>query len=408
MIYTVTVNPTIDVTNVLEKGVRLEPDKTFRPESQARHAGGKGIDVSRVIRNLGGRSVAMGFLGGFTGELVHGLLLEEGLELDFVAIRQETRTNVIIIEKDPEDPSVNVDYRFNSPGPVVQPFESLELYKKINALRHLELDMRPTYAAVCGALCKDMKPTFYINILRYFKQMGAIVALDSSGEALKEALRYAPRPDIVKPNIDEFYELMDEAPPGGGSGRESGDCGIEPSGQNCPISQFWEDLFLTIGEFRHRYPKVNALITLGKAGMVLLHEDTLLHARLESSAVVQVVNTVGAGDSALAGLLFELANGKKWSEALKMALATGSAAVECEGTESPTLENVQKFQNQAVVHRHSLPQAPSLVANGTQSSPGPLSAIQEASGCPGAKHKIKAKRKQKKRRYSKSPSPGRS
>lgn len=351
MIYTITVNPTIDVTNRLKKGDKVEAI-THRPESQQRHAGGKGIDVSRVIRNLGGRSVAMGFLGGFTGQLVEGLLLEEALEIDFVTIEQETRTNVIIVEMIPGRPTESKDYRFNSPGPGVQPYEARKLYKKIEDLDKLPPERRPSYAAVCGSLCQGMSSTFYINIIRYLKNMNAKVALDSSGAALKEALRYDPRPHLIKPNTDEFYELMsaEKIPT---SGRGAFDCGAACGGTK-PASVFWQDLLDRVAQFRGTYQEVDALITLGEAGMLLLQGNTLLHARVAKSKMPKVINTVGAGDAALGGLLFELEAGNDWKCGLRTALAAGSAAVELPGTQAPTREHMEKFLDGIDIHPHSI------------------------------------------------------
>jgi len=353
----VTVNPTIDVTNELRNEDQLVTGEssTYRPQAQLRHAGGKGIDVSRVIRNLGGRSVAMGFLGGFTGELVEGLLLQDGLELDFNVIRDETRTNVIIVVQDPKNPNSKFDYRFNSPGPRVQPYEFLELCKKIRALSRGPKERLPTHAAICGSLCKDMQATSYVALVRYFKEMGATVALDTSGPALKETLRYKPRPDIIKPNSDEFYELLNKQLPNGepnatGCGKDSDG---RDSGERTP---FWQDILGKVSEFRRAYPDVNALITLGSAGMLLWRDGELLHARLskEKQDKLVVQSTVGAGDTALAGMLYELDQRRDWATGLTTALAAASAAVELKGTESPTKEAVNAFIPGVEIHRHDL------------------------------------------------------
>ncbi|MGA3284224.1 MAG: PfkB family carbohydrate kinase [Verrucomicrobiota bacterium] len=352
MLYTITVNPTVDITNELKLGDQVTAE-THRPKDQLRHAGGKGIDVSRVIRNLGGQSVAMGFLGGFTGSLVEGLLLQDGLELDFVGIRDETRTNVIIMVQDPADKNRTLDYRFNSPGPKVQPFEFLELCKKVRALANSSKEKMPTYAAICGSLCKEMKAASYVGLVRYFKDMHSVVALDTSEEALKETLRYAPRPDIIKPNVDEFYDLMASKPPR--EGKSAAGCGIDSKGRTNTPTTFWKDLFEQIARFRRKYPGVNALITLGDMGMVLLQDNHLSHARLCPGVHVKVRSSVGAGDSALAGLLFELDRGRLWADALRTALAAATAAVLLPGTESPTKENVEKFMGRVEIHEHEFP-----------------------------------------------------
>jgi 6-phosphofructokinase 2 len=354
VLYTVTVNPTIDVTNELMPQDQLTPEesKTYRPADQLRHAGGKGIDVARVIRNLGGRSIAMGFLGGFTGELVEGLLLQDGLELDFVVIKDETRTNVIIVAHDLKKKHSTLDYRFNSPGPKVQPYEFLELCKKIRSLAKAPKERMPTYAAICGSLCKDMKATSYVALVHYFKEMGATVALDTSGSAMKETLRYAPRPDIIKPNSDEFFELMDsKLPP---DEVTATGCGVGYRDEPLDQTLFWREFMRTVVKFRKVYPDMNALITLGKGGMVLLYCGNMFHARLskEKQRKLNVRSTVGAGDTALAGFLFELDRGRSWEDGLRTAVAAASAAVELRGTESPTKEAVDALSQHVTIHRH--------------------------------------------------------
>ena len=365
MIYTITVNPTVDVTNTLKEGEHVEKGKTHRPEDQQRHAGGKGIDVSRVIRNLGGRSIAMGFLGGFTGKLVKGMLLEDGLELDFVDITQETRTNVVIIEKLPgngrDKKEQQAEWRYNSPGPKVQSHEFLELYEKVESLSDASKMEKPTYVAICGSPSKDMKATAYVAFLRCLEQMDAEVALDTSGDALIETLRYRPRPDIVKPNADEFCDLMGEK-------RfqeeiEPNECGKA----NSKPSAAWAKIFEMTKRFQSRYPEVTALITLGRAGILLLRGYALLHATQEGPKQPEVKCSVGAGDSALAALIYRLDNSQKqgwgekecqvtdedWADALKWAVATASASVECPGTESPKLDEIQEFLEGVEVHDHS-------------------------------------------------------
>lgn len=170
MIYTVTANPALDVTIEREEPL-LGKEGTVRPRQQQRHAGGKGIDVSRVIRNLGGTSVAMGFLGGFTGHDIEGhLLRDDGLELDFVYISQETRTNVIIIAPDENNPNRRLTYRHNLSGPEVQPMEFLELINKIRNLARGPAERRPTHAAICGSLSgQEMQALGYVSIIQEFK-----------------------------------------------------------------------------------------------------------------------------------------------------------------------------------------------------------------------------------------------
>lgn len=362
MIYTITANPALDVTNRCEEPVK---PGTTRPKEQWRHAGGKGIDASRVVRNLGGTSVAMGFLGGYTGRFVEGLLRSEGLKLDFINVNQETRTNVIIVAPQEETGEI-VDYRFNSPGPEVQPVEYLELYKKIEKLRQTDKEKMPTHVAVCGSLCKGMQATFYVAIVRDFKEMGAFVALDTSGTALKESLKYEPRPDLIKPNIVEFNELIDYAlledddrqdPMYSDLGEGEflrAKCKEECGGSGGSPSEFWERLMKQVSECLEKYADMRAIaLSLGESGILLALRGKCLHGKL-TEPVTHVECAVGAGDAALAALLFERDRGGKWEKALRMAVAAGAAAVTKKGTESPSEEEVVSFRDKVEIHEHEL------------------------------------------------------
>ena len=365
MIYTITVNPTIDVTNVCEKPVKAG---TTRPFEQWAHAGGKGVDVSRVVRNLGGTSVAMGFLGGFTGRRVEGRLLAEGLELDMVRISEETRTNVIIIAPEGEGSRKKVlDYRYNSPGPVVQDDKALELYERIKNLANVSAERKPTHVAVCGSLCEGMHATFYVTIIRYFKNMGAVVALDSSGSALKESLRYAPRPHIIKPNIVEFDELINGALTSNLSDKKytelleskgKHECLGSMCGEKCGMgtsdpSVFWKLLLKQARLCFDKFQGLTAiLLTLGARGILLILQDKLLHGIYEGT--VKVVCPVGAGDTALAALLFSMEKGEHWETALRLAVAAATASVTKQGTESPSLEDIEKYEDKVNIHQHQI------------------------------------------------------
>lgn len=356
MIYTVTINPALDIN--IKCGEVIRPT-TIRTQRERRHAGGKGIDVSRVVRNLGGTSVAMGFLGGFTGESMKGLLLEEGLELDFVPIAEETRTNVII--NAPSPPSGDRrDHRFNSQGPKVQPVESAKLFEKIERLSTVAPDRRPTHAAICGSLARDMKATYYVNIIRYFKDLGAKVWLDSSGSAIRESLRYPPRPDVVKPNLVEFDELV------GGRLRA---VGTQPTGMSdeefldelleeydCQSQrEFWRELNKSGTKFFSTYPGVSALIvTLGARGILLFRDGKVHHSWFEPPEDLdfKVESTVGAGDAALAGFVWALEAGKSWEESLTYAVAAAASAVTKPGTEAPDQEQVLSYRKHVETHEH--------------------------------------------------------
>ncbi len=364
MIYTITVNPALDLN--IDCGSPLQPT-THRTEKERRHAGGKGIDVSRVVRNLGGTSVAMGFLGGFTGRSIEGMLLEEGLEIDFVRIAEETRTNVIINAPIGENAKRH-DHRLNAKGPKVQPVESWELFNKIKALSTAAPERKPTHAAICGSLAREMKGTYYANIIRSFKELGAKVYLDTSGKAMKESLRYPPRPDVVKPNLDELDDLLDlrlsrslaEQRRVGESkegllDRVCGEqpCGHVTNGSRKTMGNFWKLLLEEVGSFSSRYPGVSALlVTMGANGMLLARKDVVHHSVFVPPPHFVKISTVGAGDTALGALIWALEAGGSWEEALQYATAASACAVTKPGTEAPDREEVIEYLRHVNVHSH--------------------------------------------------------
>lgn len=371
MIYTVTVNPALDLNVTSPDPIR---PTTHKGVQEKRHAGGKGIDVSRVIRNLGGTSVAMGFLGGFTGRSIEGMLLEEGLQIDFVQIAEETRTNVIINAPVQGDVRKH-DHRFNSDGPRVQPVESWDLFNKIRTLVSSPAERKPTHVAICGSLARDMRATYYSNLIRFFKELGATVYLDTSKDALKESLQYPPHPDVVKPNLAEFNELIDkrllkslDAEPRTPEQERMSDeefleslakssaCSYNDSGELTEVKRglFWRSLEDEVSHFLLQHPAVRALlVTFGEGGMFLAKYDgSAYHGRFTPPNGFEVVSTVGAGDTTLAALIWALENGKSWEEGLRYAIAASACAVTKPGTEAPTKAEVMEYLSYVKIHPH--------------------------------------------------------
>ena len=193
MIYTLTLNPALDRTIYVERLAQRESIKVLREE---RYAGGKGIDVSRVIEQLGGESIALGFLGGFTGREMEGRLLNEGIACQFIWIRDDTRTNVIVHCLETES-----EIRFNFPGPQVTPNELSQI---ANMCR--KLAPKPTFAVISGSVPKGVNPVIYENLILTFESQGARVILDTYGESLRKGLTATPF--MIKPNRKELSELV--------------------------------------------------------------------------------------------------------------------------------------------------------------------------------------------------------
>jgi 6-phosphofructokinase 2 len=305
MIYTITFNPALDRTLSVEK---IKPDQSNRVEREERYPGGKGIDVSRVLTMLGVDNKALGFIGGFTGEELEGLLLNEGVACDFTRIPGETRTNVIVNDQESGKQTV-----FNAKGPEIRPYELMQMIHKIEQL------LLPETVVISGSLPPGVHPQIYRKIIEMVKGRGARVILDTDGEALKIGIQGFP--DIIKPNIHELSRLV----------------GKELDEMNEVVRAAQE-----IHEQGVRY----VLVSLGAKGILMVGS----HGRyLASPPKVKVVNTIGAGDSAVAGFLYGLSQTSSEQEALTFAVAAGTATTLRPGTALCRKEDLQELLSRVKV-----------------------------------------------------------
>ena len=179
MIYTVTLNPALDHFLDVED---LRLGETNRATGECVYAGGKGIDVSRAIRRLGGDSIALGFIGGHNGRLMVDLLKGEGVTCYFTPIAQETRRNVIICAKRRRTQTM-----VNAKGPLVAPQEWCAF------LTHLGLlDLRGAYVVLGGSLPRGVPQDAYRQIIALVQRQGAKAVLDADGPCFKAGLKARP------------------------------------------------------------------------------------------------------------------------------------------------------------------------------------------------------------------------
>ena len=188
MIITVTLNPAVDKTVTVEK---LCPGELNKVCSSREDAGGKGINVSKTIQSLGGKSIATGFLGGLPGDGIARTLKELEIEADFVQIDGQTRTNLKIADAD------GCVTEVNEPGPVVSGTECERLEEKLRE-RISPGDM----VILSGSLPKGISVDFYGKLTEKMKALGASVFVDADGEAFVHAVD--AKPDVMKPNLAEL------------------------------------------------------------------------------------------------------------------------------------------------------------------------------------------------------------
>ena len=300
MIYTITLNPALDRTIWLDE---LKVDDTNRITKEEKYAGGKGIDVSRVLINFGVPSVALGFVGGFAGLEIEGLLINEGVNFDFVKISEETRTNIIINTNEKQ-------IIISAKGPTIPPFELTKLMDKVNNLDN------PSYVVISGSLPEGLKPAVYSKIIDIAKSRSATVVLDTDGEALKFNISH--KPHIIKPNRHELSRVI-------GRSLES-----------------VEDVVIAAKEVNRMGIEI-VLVSMGKDGIVYVSQNKVMHA---TPPTVKVINTIGAGDSSVAGFIYAKHTGFSEEDALKYAVAAGTATTLKPGTALATLEDTLKIVEQ--------------------------------------------------------------
>ena len=288
MIYTITLNPALDRTLWVEK---IQPDESNRIEREQRYAGGKGIDVSKVLVTLGVSNKALGFVGGFAGEELEGRLLNEGLTTDFIRISGETRTNIIV-----NDMSTATQTVFTARGPEINPHELMKLIQRVERLDE------PEVLVISGSLPSGVHPEIYRKIIEMAKSRGARVILDTDGEALKVGIQGYP--DAIKPNVHELSRLV------GGELKEM------------------EEIIRAAHNVREQGTGI-VLVSMGARGILLVAEK---ERYLASPPEVQVKNTIGAGDSAVAGFIYGMVKGKSLDTALTYAVAAGTATTLRPGT----------------------------------------------------------------------------
>lgn len=307
MVETVTLNPALDRTLWVEK---IRPDDSNRIVREDRYAGGKGIDVSRVLTTLGIENRALGFVGGFTGDELEGRLLNEGIACDFVRIAGETRTNIVI-----NDQQAGRQMIFNAEGPEIEPHELMHLMHKVETLK------QPDIVVISGSLPRQINPEIYRKIIEIARDKGARVVLDTDGEALKVGLRACP--DIIKPNIHELERLVDRS--------------LESIEQ-----------ILQAARSIQKQGVDTVLVSMGKKGMLSVGPEQAWRA---TPPDVEIVNTIGAGDSSVAGYVYGLVGGFEMKKTLACAVAAGAATVMRPGTALCTREDFSRLIEETTVER---------------------------------------------------------
>ncbi len=303
MIYTITLNPSIDQHITINKLIK---DDTLKAQSVRRDPGGKGINVSRVVKELGGQTKAFGIIGGCGGYMLRDLLDRKEIEYQFFEILGETRINFIMT-----DLSDKTQTRISAPGPAV---ENRDIEKFIEMIKGVA--PRPSFWVLGGSLPPGVSKDACKKIIEYLQKKGEKCVLDADGEVLEQGIGAAPF--FIKPNEFELERLLKR--------QVEGD----------------EDIIKAAEELCHRYGIGIVAVSLGKRGAFFVTEKEAW--KLETPDV-EVQSKVGAGDSMVGGFLVALDDNQTLEMAARNAVAAGTAAVMSEGTQLCRREDVEKLRD---------------------------------------------------------------
>jgi 1-phosphofructokinase family hexose kinase len=290
LIYTVTLNPAIDQTLVLDRFVAGD---TLRVKSSRFDPGGKGINVSRVIHELGGETVATGFTMGGLGRYMEGTLKDSGVECDFVHSKGEMRTNITILDESRHENTILSDR-----GPETSPKYIDQLMKKLE--KRLKAQ---DWLVIAGSIPPPLGPEVYSDLITMARERWVHTVLDADGDAL--AAGVAAKPEIVKGNRRELERFL---------------------GRHLDDEASTLEAALMLREMSVR----TAVITRGKAGAVAASDEGMWRG---VAPRVRAVSAVGSGDAFLAGVVLTLSQGGALPQAIRLGVAAGTAVVLTPGTE---------------------------------------------------------------------------
>jgi 6-phosphofructokinase 2 len=306
LISTIPLNPSLDQYLTVDGLVVDGPNRWSRLH---RYAGGKGIDVSRAIHEMGGRTIAYGFIGGTVGRAVEIFLDEEGVPFSFTPVKGETRTNFIIT-----DSKTNHQTRIDAPGPHITKGEFERFERKMQRLRP-----SPDLIVMGGSAPPGIPSNVYYTITLEAKGFGVRTILDADSQWLAEGVK--AKPYLIKPNVREAEELLKRELP-----------------DEAAIIQAARDIAEMGVEI--------AVISRGKDGIIAATKDTVIKA---VPPEVKAKSAVGAGDCTIAGLALKLAGEEPLTRACRLAVALGTAAVLTPGTELARREDVEALLPQIKV-----------------------------------------------------------
>lgn len=280
MIYTVTFNPSLDYVIQVDK---LVPGEINRTTHEAVYPGGKGNNVSVILSNLGHSSKALGFTAGFTGEALENMLKEFGCDTAFIRLPEgSTRINVKI--------NAGEETEINGQGPVITEEAQSALFEQLDALKEEDI------LVLAGSIPNTLPSDIYERILEHLQGRGIHFVVDATKELLLKVLKY--HPFLIKPNNHELGEMFG-------------------------VTLKTRDEIVTYAKKLQEMGAENVLVSMAGDGAILLTEDGIIYKAKPPKG--KVLNSVGAGDSMVAGFLTGYLNTGDYEKAFRLGVVTGSA-----------------------------------------------------------------------------------
>lgn len=281
MIYTVTFNPSIDYIVDVKN---FELGSVNRTSTELMFPGGKGINVSMVLSNLGFENTALGFLAGFTGKSVQKMLEVNGVNADFIEVEEGlTRINVKI--------RAQQESEINGMGPAIKESDIEKLYEKLDNIKDGDI------LVLAGSIPSVMPETMYSDIMEHLKDKDVKIVVDATKDLLLNVLKY--KPFFIKPNNHELGEIFD-------------------------VELNTRDEVVPYAKKMQEKGARNVLVSMAGEGAVLVAEDGQVYK--SPCPEGKVKNSVGAGDSMVAGFIAGYLESGDYKKALNKGLVTGSAS----------------------------------------------------------------------------------
>lgn len=280
MIYTVTFNPSLDYVIQVDK---LVPGEINRTTHEAVYPGGKGNNVSVILSNLGHSSKALGFTAGFTGEALENMLKEFGCDTAFIRLPEgSTRINVKI--------NAGEETEINGQGPVLTEEAQQALFEQLDALKKEDI------LVLAGSIPNTLPSDIYERILEHLQGRGIHFVVDATKDLLLKVLKY--HPFLIKPNNHELGEMFG-------------------------VTLKTRDEIVAYAKKLQEMGAENVLVSMAGDGAILLTEEGVIYEAKPPKG--KVLNSVGAGDSMVAGFLTGYLNTGEYEKAFRLGVVTGSA-----------------------------------------------------------------------------------